>query len=150
MLRSRTRRAVIFAWSDLILDRSRKLVGLQSPAACAKRAGGDSDPNFENYDLFHAQFQDTGRGVYALLCRANRDVDVRRKFLGFCFRVYLLALLLDGPYGGEKSAEAISRAGSSEQVVQLPGPKCAFIINPALNSRDTPTATRTPPTRNKT
>ena len=43
--RSRTRRvwghAAIFAWSDLILDRSRKLVGLQSFAACAARAGGD-------------------------------------------------------------------------------------------------------------
>ena len=34
---------------------SRKLAGLQSPAACATRAGGDSDPNFENYDLFHPQ-----------------------------------------------------------------------------------------------
>jgi hypothetical protein len=52
MFRSRFRRvwghAAVFAWSDLILDRSRKLVGLQSPAACATRAGGDSDPNFEN------------------------------------------------------------------------------------------------------
>ena len=53
MFRSRIRRrwghAAIFAWSDLILDRSRKLVGLQSsPAACATHAGGDSDPNFEN------------------------------------------------------------------------------------------------------
>ena len=67
-----------FAWSDLILDRSRKLVGLQSPAACATRAGGDSDPNFENYDLFHAQSPDTGRGVHARSWRANRDVDVRR------------------------------------------------------------------------
>jgi len=50
MSRSRTRRvwgAAVFAWSGLILDRSRKLVGLQSPAACATR--GDSDPNFENY-----------------------------------------------------------------------------------------------------
>ena len=53
MFRSRIRRvwghAAIFAWSDLILDRSRKLVGLQSPAACATRVGGDSDPNFDNY-----------------------------------------------------------------------------------------------------
>jgi len=40
--------AAIFAWSDLILDHSRKLVGLQSPAACAQRAGGDSGPNLEN------------------------------------------------------------------------------------------------------
>jgi len=40
--------AAIFAWSDLILDRSRKLAGLQSPAACATRAGGDSNLNFEN------------------------------------------------------------------------------------------------------
>ena len=42
MFRLRTRRAwghaAIFARSDLILDRSRKLVGLQSPAACATRA----------------------------------------------------------------------------------------------------------------
>ena len=38
MFRSRIRRAwghaAVFAWSDLVLDRSRKLVGLQSPAAC--------------------------------------------------------------------------------------------------------------------
>ena len=39
----------VFACGNLILDRSRKLVGLQSPAACATRAGGDSDPNFKNY-----------------------------------------------------------------------------------------------------
>jgi len=47
MFRSRTRRAwghaTAFAWSDLILDRSCKLVGLQSLVACATRAGGDSD-----------------------------------------------------------------------------------------------------------
>jgi len=58
MFRSRIRRvlghAAIFAWSDLVLDRSRKPVCLQSPAVFATRAGGDSDPNFENYDLFHA------------------------------------------------------------------------------------------------
>jgi len=65
--------AAVFAWSDLILDRSRKLVGLQSPAASAARAGGDSDPNFESCDIFHAQSPDTGRGLHA-----NRDVDVRR------------------------------------------------------------------------
>ena len=94
--------AAIFAWSDLILDRSRKLAGLQPPAACATRAGGDSDPNFENCDLFHAQSPDTGRGVHARSWRADRDVDVRRWFLGFCLRVHLLALLLDEPYGGEK------------------------------------------------
>ena len=67
----------ISAWSELILDRSRKLVGLQSPAACATRVGGDSDPNFENYDLFHAQCPDTGCCVHARSWRANRDVDVR-------------------------------------------------------------------------
>jgi hypothetical protein len=81
MFRSRIRRvwghAAIFAWSDLILDRSRLLVGLQSPAYCATRAGGDSDHNFENYDLFHAQSPDIGRGVHARTWRANRDVDVR-------------------------------------------------------------------------
>ena len=52
MFRSRTRRAwghaAVFAWGDLTLDRSRKPVGLQSPAACTTRAGGDSGPNFEN------------------------------------------------------------------------------------------------------
>ena len=32
----------------------------------------------ENYDLFHAQSLDTGRGVHAGSWRANRDVDVRR------------------------------------------------------------------------
>jgi len=61
-----------------ILNRSRKLVGLQSPAACATRAGSDSDPNFENYDLFHAQSPDIGRGVHARSWLANRDVDVGR------------------------------------------------------------------------
>jgi len=51
--------AAIFAWSDLIVDRSRKPVHLQSPAACATRAGGDSGPNFENHGLFHAQYPGT-------------------------------------------------------------------------------------------
>jgi len=40
MFRSRIHRAwghaTVFAWSDLVLDRSRKLVCLQSPAACAR------------------------------------------------------------------------------------------------------------------
>ena len=68
-------RSRIFAWSDLILDRSHKPVGLQSPAACATRVGGVSGPNFENCDLFHAQSPDTGHGAH---WRANRDVDFRR------------------------------------------------------------------------
>jgi len=34
---------VIFALSDLTLDRISKLVGLQPPVTCATRAGGDSD-----------------------------------------------------------------------------------------------------------
>ena len=67
VFRSRTRRvwdhAAMFSWSGLILDRSRKLVRLQSPAACATRAGGDPDPHFENCNLFHAQSPDTERGV---------------------------------------------------------------------------------------
>ena len=82
MIRSRTRRVrgyvATFDWSGLILDRSRKLVGLQSPATCATRAGGDSDPDFENCSLFHAQSPGTGDGAYARSWRANRDVDVRR------------------------------------------------------------------------
>ena len=93
MLRSRIRRvwghAAVFTWSDLISDRSRKLVGLKSSAACATRVGGDSGPNIENCDLFHAQSPDTGRSVHARLWRANRNVDGRRRalalvsFLGF-------------------------------------------------------------------
>jgi len=82
MFRSRARRvwghAAVFAWSSLFLDRSRKLVGLQSPAACATRAVSDSDSNFENNGLFHAQSPDTGRGIHARSWRANRDVDVKR------------------------------------------------------------------------
>jgi len=68
----------IFAWSDLLLYRSRKPVGLQALAACARRAGDDSDPNFENNELFQAQSPNTGRGFHAYSWRANRDVDVRR------------------------------------------------------------------------
>ena len=101
MFRSRTRsvwgHAAIFAWRDLILDRSRKLVGLQSPTACATRVGGDSDPNFENYDLFHAQSPDTWCGVHARSWRAYRDVDVRCLLFGWSLRVHLLALFLNGP-----------------------------------------------------
>jgi len=81
MFRSRIRRvwghATIFAWSDLILDRSRKLVGQQSPAACATRVGGDFGHNFENYDLFDAQSPDTGYGIRARSWQANRDAGVR-------------------------------------------------------------------------
>ena len=51
-LRPRARRVwghvAIFAWSDLTLDRSRKLNGLKSPATCVTRAGGDFDSNLEN------------------------------------------------------------------------------------------------------
>jgi len=70
------RDAAVFAWSDLILDRSRKLIGLKSPATFATRSGGDSGPNFENKDFFHAQSPNTGRGVNARSWRANRDVNV--------------------------------------------------------------------------
>jgi len=79
MFRLRTNRvwrhAAIFAWGDLILDRSHKVVGLQSPTAYTTRAGGDSDPYFENCDLF---FPDIGRDVHARSWRANRDIDVKR------------------------------------------------------------------------
>jgi len=65
MFRSRTRRvlghAAVFAWSNLILDRSRKLVGLQSPAACDAPTVGDSDPDFENCDLFRSSFTPSPR-----------------------------------------------------------------------------------------
>ena len=76
MFCSRIRRvwghAAIFAWSDLILDNSRELVGLQLPAACCLRSAcvwqlgnGNSGPNIENCSLFHAQSPNTGRGVHA-------------------------------------------------------------------------------------
>jgi len=82
MLRLKTRRvwghAAVFACSALIFDRSCKLVGLQSPAACATRAYGNSGPHFEDHDFFQAQSPDTGRGAHARSWRANRDVDVRR------------------------------------------------------------------------
>jgi len=81
VFRSRIRRAcghaAVFAWSDLILDCSRKLVSLQSPAACATRSGGNSGPNFENNGPFHAQSPNTGRGLHARSWRANQDSDVR-------------------------------------------------------------------------
>ena len=82
IFRPRTRRvwghAAVFAWSDLVLDRSRWPVGLQSPAACATRAGGDSGSNFENCYLFHAQSPNTGHGAHARSWRANQDADVKR------------------------------------------------------------------------
>jgi len=62
--------AAIFASSDLI--------GLQSPAACATRTGGDSGPNSEICVRFRAQSLGTGRSVHARSWRANRDLDVRR------------------------------------------------------------------------
>ena len=52
MFRSRTCRmcgqgyVAVFSLSDLVLDRSRKPVDLQSPAACGTRAVGDSNPNY--------------------------------------------------------------------------------------------------------
>jgi len=46
--------AAIFAWIDLVLDRSRKLVGPQLLAACVTCAGDDSNLNLENYDLLFA------------------------------------------------------------------------------------------------
>ena len=109
MFRSRIHRAwghaAIFAWSDLILDRSRKLIGLQSPAACATRAGGDPGPNFENYDLFHAHSPDTGHGTHARSWRANRGADVRGKFLGFCLRGELVGSATRWPLRGRKKKE---------------------------------------------
>ena len=62
--------AAIFAWADLILDRSRTLVGLQSPAAAAAAAAA-ADPDLDNYDLFHATHPDFGQGVQARTWRAN-------------------------------------------------------------------------------
>ena len=74
MLRSRIQsvwgHAAIFAWADLILDRSRTLVGLQSPAAAAAAA---ADPDLDNYDLFHATHPAFGQGVQARTWQANRQ-----------------------------------------------------------------------------
>ena len=73
------------------MDRSLKLVGLQSPAASATRARGDSDTNFENEDLFHAKSPDTGTpdaafapvgGGRTKTPTPDTDTDVVRYFLG--------------------------------------------------------------------
>jgi len=62
MFRSRIRRmwihAAVFAWSDPILEWSRKLAGVQSHAACITLAGSDSDRSLDNFDLFHTQSPD--------------------------------------------------------------------------------------------
>jgi len=79
--------AALFAWSDLTLDRSRKIVGLQSPAACATRAGGDSSPNFENQDLFHAQSPDTEYGAHARSWFVAGEPGRRRQALALVSRV---------------------------------------------------------------
>ena len=82
MFRSRIQRAwghaAIFAWADLILDRSRTVVGLQSPAATAAAAAGD--PNLDN--LFHAMQPDYGQGVRARTWRAHECRSV-----AFCWFV---------------------------------------------------------------
>ena len=57
VFRSRVPYVAVFAWSDLISDRSRKLA-----LACSRpqtRAGGDPGPDLEHYELFHAQSSDT-------------------------------------------------------------------------------------------
>ena len=124
MFRSRIRRvwghAAVFVWSDLVLDRSRKLVGLQSPAACATRAGGDSDPDFENYDLFHAQSPDTGRGLqvesqerpqgHSRTQSVFHFPSLWSKFL-FCFVVMVPQLL--GLGGRTRAAAAASASEAS-------------------------------------
>ena len=76
--------AVIFAWSDLIVDRSRKLVGWPAVTCRLRHVRVQvATPILtwrtdKNCSLFHAQSPDTGRGVHARSWRANRDVDVRR------------------------------------------------------------------------
>jgi len=45
---------------------------------CGLKDVGQLQKALENYDLFHAQFPDTGRGIHARAWRAKRDVDVRR------------------------------------------------------------------------
>ena len=69
--------AAVVAWSALILNCSRMLGGLNSPAACATLAGGNFDPNTQHREL-RPQSPDIGRAVHAHLWRANRDIDVRR------------------------------------------------------------------------
>jgi len=92
MFRSRIRRvwghAAVFAWSDQILDRSRKPIRLESPAACATRAGGDSDDlNIENCSLFHSRGRRYARNdENALIILRHFDgggKDLRCSSLGF-------------------------------------------------------------------
>jgi len=108
IFRSRIRRvwhAAVFAWSDLIFNRGRKLVGLQSPAACATRAGGESGPDFDNYDLFHTHCVSEHRTRCSRPFVADElGLGNRRQTLVYRveFEVHLLALLQGGPYGGAK------------------------------------------------
>jgi len=62
--------AAILVCSDLVLNQSRKLAGLQSPAVCATRAGGDFDQNAENYGP-SSQSPDTGHGAHPRLWRGE-------------------------------------------------------------------------------
>ena len=75
LFRSRIRRmwdhAAISLGATLSWISAASSLGLQSSAACATRAGGDSD-------LFHAQSPDTGRGLHARSRRAIRDDNIRR------------------------------------------------------------------------
>ena len=80
MFRSRNRRAwghtAIFAWSDLILDRSRKLAGLRPPAACATCAGGELEliqPHMAQKPVL--------RGEVGCACVA-REISVERGGMG--------------------------------------------------------------------
>ena len=76
MLRSRIQsawgHAATFAWADLILDRSRTLVGLQSPAASTVAAAA-ADPDLDNYDLLHATHPGSGQGAQARTWQADRQ-----------------------------------------------------------------------------
>ena len=52
--------AATFAWAALILDRSRALVGLQSPATTSAVTAA-AGPGLGNYDLFYATLPDFGK-----------------------------------------------------------------------------------------
>ena len=91
MFRSRTRHmrghAAIIAWSYLTLNKSRKLAGLQSPAACATRAGGDCDPTSRIMTFLNPRKRRiTERGPEAGVRGASPGVWVRRT-RGACTRI---------------------------------------------------------------
>ena len=122
--------AAIFAWS-------RKVAGLQSPAACATRAGGVFDPNFVNDDSSRDQrkrgheYAHSHPTQLALLMEQHfQPTPVRTWLDGPAVRVALLTALRarppfswgvtsGGPPGGRSLSKDGTRANSAKYFCRL-------------------------------